>query len=383
MAALIAQLRDFDLAEEAFQDAMVEAARVWPSGGTPSNGSAWLLTVARRRAIDRLRKSARGKGEAVLAELQGQTKDPGEDEAAYAIPDERLRLIFTCCHPALAMEARVALTLRTLCGLSARDIARAFLVPHATMNQRLTRAKAKIRHAGIPYLVPEAADIPARLEPVLSVIYLIFNAGYVPLNPALSQEAVRLCALLHHLQPHPEVAGLWALMELHSARDPARLDKDNLLVSLKNQDRRRWDHAAISTGKARILHTLSQSRPGPYQIQAAISALHCEAESWGATDWPQILGLYKALYRFTPTPVVALNHAVAMANAGEVLPALDALKPLEAALEGYQPFYAARAELLTQTGQAEAARADYTRAIELATAPEEQAFLRQKQQELP
>jgi len=381
LAALIAQFRDFDLAEEALQDAMIEAARTWPDRGTPSSAGAWLLAVSRRRAVDRLRKVARAKDEAVRQNLAVIAEDQAEVEAAQEIPDERLRLIFTCCHPALAQEAQVALTLRTLCGLSAREIARAFLVPHATMNQRLTRAKAKIRHAGIPYKVPEGPDIPARLNAVLSVIYLIFNAGYAPRNPALCTEALRLCEVLHRLQPLPETAGLWALMDLHMARDPARLDAANTLISLKDQDRALWDHPTVARSKTRLLHALAQSRPGPYQIQAAISALHCEAESWATTDWPQILALYGALYKLSPTPVVALNCAVAKAHAGAPEAALAKLATLETALDGYQPFHAAKAELLAQCGQP--AHAEYARTIALTTAPEEQAFLRRKQQELP
>jgi len=380
LAALIAQFRDFDLAEEALQDAMIEAARTWPSSRTPSSPGAWLLAVARRRAVDRLRKTARANDEALLQNLSLLAEGQPEDEAAQEIPDERLRLIFTCCHPALAQEAQVALTLRTLCGLSAQEIARAFLVPHATMSQRLTRAKAKISHAGIPYKVPEGQNIPARLEAVLSVIYLIFNAGYAPRNPALSAEALRLCTVLHHLQPLPETAGLWALMDLHMARDPARLDADNTLVSLKAQDRTLWDHPAITRAKTRLLHALAQNRPGPYQIQAAISALHCEAKSWETTDWTQILALYGALYKRSPTPVVALNRAVAKAHAGAPEAALATILDLEAALKGYQPFHAAKAELLAQCGQP--AQNEYARAIALTSAPEEQAFLRRKQQEI-
>ena len=378
LSALIAQFRDFDLAEEAFQDATTEAARTWPQRGTPSNAGAWLLAVARRRALDRLRKAKRASDEAVQQNLALLAEAPPEDEAAQDIPDERLRLIFTCCHPALAPDARVALTLRTVCGLSAAEIARAFLVPHATMSQRLSRAKAKIRHARVPYRIPEAADIPARLETVLSVIYLIYNAGYAPLTPALSHEAIRLCALVHHLQPRPETAGLWALMQLHSARDAARHDSSGRLVPLGEQDRRLWDHAAIAAAKTRLLRALGQRRPGPYQIQAAISALHSEAPSREATDWPQILGLYNALYALTPTPVVALNRAVALANTGALEAALNALAPLESQLKAYQPFYAARAELYARAGQITAARADYIHALSLTSAKDEKLLLRHK-----
>ncbi len=383
LAALIAQFRDFDLAEEALQDAMIEAARTWPDGGTPSSTGAWLLAVARRRAFDHLRRSKRANDEAVLQNLGLLAEPQLIDEAAQEIPDERLRLIFTCCHPALAVEAQVALTLRTLCGLTAREIAQAFLVPHATMNQRLTRAKAKIRNAGIPYRVPEGREIEARLAVVLSVIYLIFNAGYAPRNPVLTAEALRLCEVVHQLQPLPETAGLWALMSLHMARDPARLDADNTLISLKKQDRTLWDQPTIARAKTRLLHALAQSRPGPYQIQAAISALHCEAECWASTDWPQINALYNALYKLSPTPVVALNRAVAEAHAGKPEAALASLEELAATLEGYQPFHAARAELLSQCGQAKAARLEYDHTIGLTTAPEEQAFLRKKKTELP
>lgn len=381
LAALIAQLRDFDLAEEAFQDAMTEAARVWPRNGVPENGGAWLLTVARRRAIDRLRRaSVRNSDMAKAAILQSaETEDVPEGD--YVIPDERLRLIFTCCHPALPPEAQVALTLRTLCGLSVREIARAFLTGEPAMQQRLTRAKTKIRGAGIAYTVPEAADIAMRLEPVLAVIYLIYNESYSASEGAavvrvdLAAEALRLAQILHHLLPHPEVAGLLALMTLHNARRPARLDADGALVMLQDQDRNLWDAAAIAAGKKLLLHTLAQARPGPYQVQAAISALHSGAESWGATDWAQISGLYTALYAMTPSPVVALNRAVAVAKGGDIVAGLRDIMALETALPNYQPYFAARADLQRQTGDMLGAKADYEKAIALGSNVLEQAYL--------
>lgn len=388
LAALIAQLRDFDLAEDALQDAITEALRVWPKIGTPDNGAAWLLTVARRRAIDRIRRSSVRNSEQTQATLQQLAEDTSMAETDFTIPDERLRLIFTCCHPALSPEAQVALTLKTLCGLTVREIARAFLTSEPTMNQRLTRAKAKIRDAGISYEVPEQADIVARLEPVLSVIYLIYNESYSAYEGAnltradLANEAIRLAEILRHLLPLPEVSGLLALMILHNARREARVDGAGDMITLEDQSRDLWDVKAIVKGKKLLLHTLAARRPGPYQIQAAISALHSEATSWAKTDWQQITGLYSALMTLTPSPVVALNRAVALANFGEVSEALMQIQALEPDLPNYQPFFAARADLFRRSGETAAAHADYSRALELCQNAAEKRFFEAKLAEL-
>lgn len=388
LAVLIAQLRDFDLAEDALQDAIAEALRVWPKTGTPDNGAAWLLIVARRRAIDRIRRSSVRNSEQTQATLQQLAEDTSMAETDFTIPDERLRLIFTCCHPALSPEAQVALTLKTLCGLTAREIARAFLTSEPTMNQRLTRAKAKIRDAGISYEVPEQADIVDRLEPVLSVIYLIYNESYsayegTTLTRAdLANEAIRLAEILRHLLPLPEVSGLLALMILHNARREARVDSAGDMVTLEDQNRDLWDTAAIAKGKKLLLHTLAALRPGPYQIQAAISALHSEATSWAKTDWQQITGLYSALMALAPSPVVALNRAVALANFGEVSEALMQIQALEPDLPNYQPFFAARADLFRRSGETAAAHADYSRALELCQNAAEKRFFEAKLAEL-
>lgn len=388
MAALIAQLHDFDLAEEAFSDAMIEAARVWPDKGVPNNGGAWLLAVAKRRAIDRLRKVTVRQSQSAKATIELLAEDAEMAESDYTVPDERLRLIFTCCHPALSRDAQVALTLRTLCGLTSREIARAFLTSETTMNQRLTRAKGKIRKAGIPYRIPEKSDLAERLESVLSVIYLIYNESYSAYEGKtltradLANEAIRLTQVLQNLLPNPEVVGLLALMMLQNARRDARTDENGDLVSLEVQDRSVWDASAIADGKKLLLHALAQNRAGPYQIQAAINALHCEAATWADTDWPQITELYTALYTINPSPVIALNRAVAMANGGQLAEGLLAVEALAPDLENYQPFYAARADLAARSGKTEAARADYSRSIELSKNTSEQEFLRKKMSDL-
>ena len=381
LAALIHQLRDFDLAEDALQDAMIEAARVWPQKGLPDNSAGWLLIVARRRAIDRLRKSKRVDSSATRDTILLLAKDDTLPEQNHIIPDERLRLIFTCCHPALSQPAQVALTLRSMCGLPAADIARAFLTTKPTMQQRLSRAKSKIRDAGIPYRVPEKADILMRLQPVLSVIYLIYNAGYAPDNTQLTTEAIRLATILYRLLPHPETAGLFALLTLHHARNPARF-RGGIQISLEHQNRDLWDQLAIKHGKNLLLKALNKTQPGPYQIQAAISAVHCDAKNWQATDWPQIVGLYNALNTLTPSPVIQLNRAVAMANAGDLMDALSELEALKSELNNYQPFYAARAELRNRSGQTAKAKQDYQTAIRFSQNTAEQQFLKQKLAEL-
>ncbi len=381
LAALINQLRDFDLAEEAFQDAMMEAARVWTDKGVPDNTAGWLLTVARRRAIDRLRKSKRAGSNATRDTILLLAEDNTLPEQNHTIPDERLRLIFTCCHPALAQESQVALTLRSMCGLPAAEIARAFLTTEPTMHQRLTRAKSKIRNAGIPYRVPEQPDILPRLQPVLSVIYLIYNAGYTPNNTDLTDEAIRLATILHQLLPHAEVAGLFALMTLHHARNAARF-QGGKMVSLEHQNRDFWDQFTIKRGKNILVDALKQNQPGPYQFQAAISAVHSDASDWQSTDWPQIVGLYTALNDLTPSPIIQLNRAVAVANAGDLAKALADLETLKSDLANYQPFYAARAELRCRDGQIDKARQDYQTAIRFSQNTAEQEFLKQKLSEL-
>ncbi|MEE9454575.1 MAG: RNA polymerase sigma factor [Paracoccaceae bacterium] len=388
LAALIVQLQDFDLAEEALQDAMTQALRLWPTKGVPDNGAAWLLTVARRKAIDHLRRQKTQRAKAAEISLHQTLDQDVLSETDYVIPDERLRLIFTCCHPALSPDAQVALTLRTLCGLSACEIARAFLVSETTMNQRLTRAKAKIRTAAIAYEIPDQTDIFMRLEPVLAVIYLIYNESYLalegdtPISVDLAAEALRLVKILRKLLPHPEVSGLLALITLHTARRGARINTAGDLVALQDQDRSLWDRGAITKGKKLLLHTLAGRNPGPYQIQAAISALHSESSSWADTDWPQIIGLYGALHKMTPSPVVALNRAVAIANGGDFGRGLQEIRALESRLSTYQPYFAARADVLARFDKPEQARLDYAQAIALSKNAAERRFLQHKLSEL-
>jgi RNA polymerase sigma-70 factor (ECF subfamily) len=381
LSALIARVRDFSLAEEALQDATISAMSHWTRNGLPSAPRNWLLQAAYRKAIDRLRQS-RSQARLVQA-ITPFANEEAQDNELEAIPDERLRLIFTCCHPALEPKSRIALTLRTLGGLSTGEIARAFLDQEATMGQRLSRAKAKIAAARIPYAVPEPSEWGERLGAVLAVIYLIFNAGYTAGPMAgrdLAEEAIWLGELLDQLRPDdPEIEGFRALMLLTHARRAARVDAEGVMVPLHEQDRRKWDRAAIAEGVGLIERALSRGQPGPYQIKAAIAACHCE----GATsDWPQIAALYGTLLLYEPTPVVQLNQAVATAEAGDLERGFSALEALAEALSDYQPFHAARAELLTRLGRRSEASEAYLRAIALSPSSADALFLAKRHAEL-
>ncbi len=393
VAALTRRFGDLDVAEEAAAEAFAIAVQRWPADGVPPNPGAWLTTTANRRAIDRIRREAKRDEKQARAQM-GDDHDPTDATDSTppgAIGDDRLRLLFTCCHPALSMEARVALTLRLVGGLSVAEIARAFLVQEATLGQRITRAKVKIKVARIPYRVPSADELPDRVPGVLAVLYLVFNEGYLasspdadPVRHELTAEAIRLTRLTRDLLPADgEVAGLLALMLLIEARRPARVSATGELVPLGEQDRGRWDAALVAEGHALVRQRLAAGvAPGPFQILAAINAVHTSAGEVGATDWSQVIALYDQLVGLDPSPLVALNRAIAVAELDGPQVALAAVDRLQDDLAGYHAYHATRADLLRRLGRGQQARAAYDEAIELAGNVAEVAYLTRRRDQL-